>query len=328
MYWDVELTRLLKAELALGDLIARHWIPDANLSPAALGQALWREETRGSEIDDRRLYWRRLAMLSTLDDPGEQEIFEHASRGFADLAFNEPDTRHVLVTGFDPFHLDDHIDQGNPSGHIALALDNRLFNTQRGSARVKTCVVPVRYADFDNRLIELLLEPVMPKLDMLITISMGRSGFDLERFPGRRRSVTTEDNARLEGGGTPDHPSIPPDLVGAEFVEFTLPVEEMLSVQGPFDINDNRTISTLENGEVEASSLAELAGKTAVQGSGGGYLSNEISYRALRFLQDHGEVIPAGHIHTPRMSGYDKVQMNGIVDQCIDLVAAAIATLD
>ena len=46
--------------------------------------------------------------------------------------------------------------------------------------------------------------------------------------------------------------------------------------------------------------LAALRGQTAVQGSGGGYLSNEISYRSIRLANELGVALPMGHIHTPK----------------------------
>ena len=57
-------------------------------------------------------------------------------------------------------------------------------------------------------------------------------------------------------------------LEGPEFVEFSLPVAALQSGAGPYEIRDNRRVSTLERGTFDAESLAELEGLTAVRGGG------------------------------------------------------------
>jgi pyrrolidone-carboxylate peptidase len=188
-------------------------------------------------------------------------------------------------------------------------------------------IFPVRYKDFDEFLVERVLETFTDKVDLVITVSMGRTGFDLERFPGRRRSVSTRDNVRQAGGGSAEKPFVPPHLKGPEFVEFSLPAGEMKKCMGDFPVNDNRLVTTLEQGEIEAVSLAALESKTAVLGSGGGYLSNEIAYRAIRHIQEKGSLVSAGHIHTPGMRGYDQGLVQKISKQCADLIESAIQAL-
>ena len=83
-----------------------------------------------------------------------------------------------------------------------------------------------------------------------------------------------------------EKPVVPPDLKGPEFVEFSLPAGEMKKCMGDFPVNDNRLVTTLEQGEFEAVSHAALELGTAVFGSGGGFLSNEIAYSAIRYLQE------------------------------------------
>jgi pyrrolidone-carboxylate peptidase len=186
----------------------------------------------------------------------------------------------------------------------------------------------VRYKDFDEFLVERVLEAYTNKPDMVITVSMGRTGFDLERFPGRRRSVSTPDNLGRAGGGSAEQPFVPPHLEGPEFVEFSLPADEMKKCTGDFPVNDNRLVTTLEQGEFEAMSLEALESNTAVLGSGGGYLSNEISYRVIRHLQEKGTPVPAGHIHTPRMLGYDQNLVQKISKQSAGLIESAIQVFD
>lgn len=317
---SVELERLAAAQTALPEFLG---LP---ADTPADGGTLWRGHSHADQTDDRYLYWQRLVQLNQLK-PTERKTFELASRGFSDFEFSDEADFRIAVTGFDPFHLDDHIDQGNPSGLVALQLNGRRFPVGEQIAEIRSIVVPVRYRDFDEGLIEDFFAPRLADLDMVFTVSMGRDGFDLERFPGRRRSVTTPDNENIQAGGSPDAPIVPEISAGPEFVEFSLPVQQMCSVEGDFTVSDNRVVTTLEDGEITASNLQQLEGKTAVFGSGGGYLSNEISYRVLRLAQSEGYRIPIGHIHTPRMAGFDNKLLKRVTSQCHNLIFAAISTL-
>ena len=177
---------------------------------------------------------------------------------------------------------------------------------------------------------------------MIVTVSMGRTDFDLEHFPGRRRSSGSPDNLNVYSGGDETKPKIPllngAVIDGPEFLEFSLPYRAMQRVildakqdankqQGevtyPYLINDNRTITTLD-GTFEAKTLAELKDATAVLGSGGGYLSNEISYRSVRLAHKYQPLIPTGHIHTPRLERYDAEQLKTISNQVTEMIRYAI----
>ena len=103
----------------------------------------------------------------------------------------------------------------------------------------------------------------------------------------------------------------------------------MLEVGGAYAVHENRTVTTLEAGTLDAPNLEALADQTAVRGGGGGYLSNEISYRVVNALARSGSSIRSGHIHTPRVPGYDRETVEGIVTQTEALVlSAARALLD
>ena len=303
-----EKLRLREAEVVLGKVAA-----------ADNGTALWLEERRrvqAGELDDRPLYWRRLTLP---DDP----TWLANSRNYQPVFRHDVDFR-VLVTGFDPFNLDEHIDQSNPSGVIALSLDQVALESQGKTAEIRSFIVPVRFADFDRALIERLIEPLLDTLDLLLTLSMGGVRIDLERFPGLRRSSDRHDNDKLLGGGTEQVPVIPPGLMGPEFVEFSLPAEIMREVLGDFEIKDNRTVTTLERGEISVDNLEALANQRSVQGSGGGYLSNEISYRTIRKVAGR---FPVGHIHTASITGFEPVKIRKIVDQVTKMIVVAIGTL-
>ena len=112
------------------------------------------------------------------------------------------------------------IGQSHPSGLAALALDGTLV----AGLRVRSAILPVRYADFDSGIVENTMgEHFTTGLDLAVTVSMGRDVFDLERFPGRRRSTTEPDNRGETGGGSASDPHPPPGLEGPEFLEFSLP---------------------------------------------------------------------------------------------------------
>ena len=289
------------------------------------GAALWQAavtSVQAGELDDRTLYWQRLEQIVGLSER-DARGFERSSRNY-DPVFDADAQYRVLVTGFDPFHLDEAIEQSNPSGVIALQHDGVKIDCAGGQADLRSLIVPVRFRDFDDGLIEALVDQLVASVDMIITVSMGRDGFDLERFPGRRRSSEQPDNERCYGGGSAARPLIPAGLEGPEFVEFSLPATEMLEVEGDYPVRDNRNVTTLESGDLAAQQLADLTAATAVNGSGGGYLSNEISYRVIQRLSKFGGRVRSGHIHVPRITGYDPVRLRSIASQACPLIEVAV----
>ena len=294
--------------------------------------------------DDRELYWARLLSskiirsvkpkftLSVAEQNNLLTQLEKGSRGHNDLSFTQGSTKKIILTGFDPFLLDKNINQSNPSGVAALLLDGQVINYQGISAEINTVMVPVRYADFDQGIIEALLAPyyALNNVDMIVTVSMGRKDFDLERFPGKRRSVTAPDNANIIFGGTQTAPLLPSlnnqPLPGNEFVQFSLPVANMQQAQGPYKVIDNHKITTLEK-TYEPATLAELKNSIAVNGSGGGYLSNEISYRSIRLRNQLNSTIPTGHIHTPRIQQFEPETEAKIVKQITAMLEHSLSAL-
>ena len=122
----------------------------------------------------------------------------------------------------------------------------------------------------------------------------------------------------MHSGGSRTNPVIPKlgnkPLQGPEFVEYSLPYEAMMQTKGKYKINDRRQVTTLEK-TFKPDSLQELAGAIAVEGGGGGYLSNEISYRTVLLGNKLGTTVPTGHIHTPRIKSFDKEVIQEIVEQ-------------
>ena len=315
----------LRGQLAAGG--------DPFRTASSAGSGLWQravDDVQDGFLDDRAVYWGRLAAHRCLQEAGHAEggeALERASRGLSDGAVDAPT---LLLAGFDPFHLDRDISQSNPSGTVALALDGGVVEGVPGqSLTVQSAILPVRFADFDAGMVERLLSERCANggVRMVVTVSMGRDAFDLERFPGRRRSSPNPDNERRLGGGTAEEPVVPHGLDGPEFLEFSLPAAAMAAVEGRWAVRDNRRVATLARGRLEAESLEELAGETAVEGSGGGYLSNEVAYRTLLSAERLGLDLPIGHIHVPALRGHDPGWERDIVDQVQRMIVAGVGAV-
>lgn len=314
------------------DLCKQVDFQDARGFVRARGRNLWDAATERAQsepppgqlpaTDDRGLYWARITMAKAVHqwDPagGLSEAeraklikrLEYTSRGITSSLFDEGlGKRRVLVTGFDPFTLDQDIRIGNPSGANALTMDSVRWTVGGREVEIQTVVFPVRYADFDERMVEHALSQhyrTGPQhADMVTTTSQGRIGlFDLEVYNGRRRSVSSiGDNNNVQGGGTYTDPVVPPTMPrGPEFLKTTLPVEAMAATSvPPFTTRINTRVVEIPAGEEDP--VVRLDGPThgsiAVEGSGGGYLSNEVAYRNTLRRRKLTHNVSAGHLHVP-----------------------------
>jgi len=313
------------------------------------GQGLWLDQKKSfnqlNDFDDRPLYWARLQMSKALRlttaftelFPSQQRkllwSLELLTRGQMDVKFDKKADKKILLTGFDPFFLDRNIDQSNPSGVVALALDDLVVSIEGQTAEIEVLIMPVRFADFDQGMIEELLRPYIAhkSVDMVLTVSMGRDNFDLERYPALRRSANAPDNLNILTGATKNNPIVPmlkeSALQGPEFVEFSLPISAMLKGEGKYLVNDNRKISTLSGGTFNGQSLTDIAKQTSVNGSGGGYLSNEISYRSILLRNQYNSTLAVGHIHTPKIKAFDQQALMDIVKQTKNIITQGVAGL-
>lgn len=311
------------------------------------GRQLWSRASsniKSDELqDDRPLYWGRLVLRKMLTDHSlfqeltperKQQMLwelELTSRGRDDLNFTQDTDYKILITGFDPFFLDRHLNQSNPSGATAQYLDGEVLTLDGKTAEIQSLIFPVVYKDFEQGMVETLLSPWYDKVDMIVTISMGREEFDLERFPGLRRSAKAPDNLNVFTGASPENPVIPlldgKPLQGPEFVEFSLPVGAMQKAKGDYKIIDNHQVTSLERGQYSPASLEDLKGQTAVRGSGGGYLSNEISYRSVLLRNQLKRDLPVGHIHTPRIAAFEPDNTGKIINQIRAMLTQSIETL-
>lgn len=338
-------TDLAALDQTLQQLLLSNSYQQALRRVEAAGAALWlrwTQRVQSGDYDDRPLYWQRLYVNRAIrrEDFSFEvsraqrieliERHETSSRGQNSITFSSADTvTRVLVSGFDPFLLDQNLKQVNPSGIVALALDNRALVADGRSIEIQTVMMPVRYKDFDDGELETWLAPVYEAgtADLVVTVSMGRGQFDLERFPGLRRSAAAPDNVNRMTGASAENPLVPmfpesfPPI--AEFVEFSLPASAMTAVGGDYAVALNNAVTTLEAGKLTPDQLSELNGLTAVRGGGGGYLSNEISYRTINLRAHLRSSTPTGHIHTPRIADDNPDTIETIVEQTQALILRA-----
>ncbi|MDR7277873.1 hypothetical protein [Catenuloplanes atrovinosus] len=294
--------------------------------------------------DDRPLYWARLALTRALrqwtpsfahtadDRAAWEKRLEYASRGLTTSAFRPlPGVRKLMISGFDPFQLDAEIRRGNPSGAVALALDGRVLTALDGTrVQVQAVVFPVRYPDFDAGIVEDAFRAALARRpDMVTTISQGRpDAFDLEAFNGRRRSTppSVPDNLLLWGGGTFTAPVVFPNVgPGPEFLPSTLPMERMAEAEGQFTVRINTSVTEIPAGSTTPVTRADgpTEGSIAVDGGGGGYLSNESAYRVTRLLTETPSAPPGGHVHTPVL-WFDGGNATEVTDPVFEADRAAI----
>jgi hypothetical protein len=152
---------------------------------------------------------------------------------------------------------------------------------------------------------------------MIMTISQGgHDQFQVEQFAGRRRSSGSfRDNAGQVGGGTSTSPTVPPGVTaGDEFLPTTLPTDNIrATLAGNERPPDQQEIEEIVPAMGAASGATAPTSATtpsfppgttpppgyaAVEGTGGGFLSNEIFYRVAALRGPKGTV-PMGHLHTP-----------------------------
>jgi hypothetical protein len=298
------------------------------------GKELWdtavaeaKRNTAGG--DDRPLYWARLHLMAALrqwrppvDTSNAERSLDKASRGMTSHSFSGATAKKAFISGFDPFDLDSAFDganaimRGNPSAAAVLRLDEQTI----GTAQVQAVIFPVRYADFDAGLVEEVVNqhllPGTQQATVVNTVSQGGSTFELEVYNGRRRSSDPfKDNRnKLSGpsggpGGTYDSPIVPPgppaQLGSPEFIEFSLPAvpDTCTTCRAPTPLD--RDTHVVEQSPPGSASVSKpngfTAGSWSVEGSGGGFLSNELPYRVTLQRSLLGSPVAAGHVHTPSL---------------------------
>ncbi|WP_103502937.1 pyroglutamyl peptidase [Streptomyces sp. SM14] len=309
---------------------------EAELIVTRHARALWREairRLREGDGDDRPLYWARLALAQEvrawrpafgigtgtgvdtgIDTATLLAALERGSRGMeGNLLPAGPDRLRVVVTGFDPFRLESDIRRSNPSGAAVLALHGTVVRTACGrSAHIEAVVLPVRWRDFADGVVESALRPYLEpgprQVDLFMTISQGRRGFfDLERHNAGWRGEGTDNTMATAPGPVPP-PASGRDggAVHAEpgppWTVTTLPHRRLTAEPtGLYPVRDNTTVTELPPGATEPVTRADgpTAGSAARAGGGGDYLSNEVAYRATLLRDRIAPGLPGGHLHTP-----------------------------
>ncbi len=299
---------------------------------------LWRRartdvQSNSTTKEDRELYWARLSMARAIRQrpprwfrrlaPAQQTtaqaellaLLELTSCGMSDISFGtDPAEKRILVTGFDPFGLESNIRQANPSGAAVLDLDGTTLTAGTDTARVEGAIFPVRFADFNQGIVENFMRPQLSSANpphLIMTISQGGSDFELERYAGRRRSSDPfRDNQDLLANGDDSSPVVAPGMpAGDEFVETTMNARLRSALaSGPtgagadaIPVRVDSMVTSRRAGQNSRvrGSQAIRQNATAVRGSGGGFLSNEIFYRTLLAVNAASSTIPMIHLHTP-----------------------------
>lgn len=302
-------------------------LPNGRAAAAAVGvqgRTLWAAAVARAQgklppgtlpvTDDRPLYWARLQLTKALRQwtpsfalsPDARAsligVLERTSRGQDSIAY-PPGRRKVLVSGFDPFQLDQDIRRSNPSGVNALALDGTVIQTAAGPARVETAMFPVLWDPFAAGMVERTFLPWLGKVDMFTTVSQGRVGqFDVERYNGRWRGGFPDNNNLSRTGVIPIPAGVPTVTPAPEFVPTTLPYARIVAAPtGRFPVYDNTSVTEIPAGQTTpvVSPTGPTPGSVARAGGGGDYLSNEIAYRTTLLRDALGLTTPGGHLHTP-----------------------------
>jgi pyrrolidone-carboxylate peptidase len=308
------------------------------------------------EYDDRPLYWAHMEATSALRQWAPQffvdeqeraalvEAFVDHARGIESTDFpSGKDVTRVLVSGFDPYQLQNEPRRSNPSGVIALQLDGQRIRTPDGVIAVEALTLPVTWSGFDAGIVEdafgpHLLEDAKERADLVMTISQGGS-FNIEQWAGRWRGGSPDNNNEGQAEPIPEAGGHWPMPEVMEFIETTLPHEAMVAADSePFSVQLNPRICEWPPEGTPADRVCHTNGPTegwrAFSGGGGNYLSNESMYRSnrLRLGLDATDV-PGGHLHTPAqtypsdptvlLDVATEQRRHDIADQAVALVTAA-----
>jgi len=331
------------------------------------GDLLWRtavERAQGRRVmgtieryDDRPLYWSRLIGTRDLrqwrpafglSEPGRQQLiktFEYASRGISSVDFPRSGTR-VLVSGFDPYQLNNEIRRSNPSGASALQLDGVSVRVGEATVRIQAVSFPVTWSGFDAGIVEDAFGPVLRRgaarrADLIVTISQGLRGeMTIEQWAGAWRGGSPDNNN--EGTPQPVPPAAGWPQISPEFIETTLPYQQMIDARTtPWPVRLNPRICEWPAGTrpdpakvICRDTGGPTPGSQAQSGGGGNYLSNESMYRSNRLrIGMQAWDVPGGHLHISALvypedpavltSPEFEADRKAVVDQTIALVTAA-----
>jgi pyrrolidone-carboxylate peptidase len=319
---------------------------------AAFDQAVTRNQSGlSSSNDDRPLYWARLKMACILKnymdtkpklrDKSMVKLLYTRSRNRDTVNFGTvpATTKKVLITGFDPFQLDNNIKQSNPSGAAALYLHGKTLSYGGKTAKIQCALFPVRYDEFDSGDVERFFDKYLTgadKVDMIITLSQGDVNYDVERFAGKYRDPNSTDNEDRKGNTAvfylPQSTTVG-DIANSgiqllpEFLETTLPKAKM--VPGTFSnpkTHFHQTWSAMDGSSGSYTSHTDTSLKAApaptaksLEGSGSNYLSNEIFYRCALIRTKRNSTTKTGHLHLPILQYSGDIPFGATLTMAIDV---------
>ncbi|GLY96136.1 hypothetical protein [Actinoplanes sp. NBRC 103695] len=316
------------------DLCKARSVAAADRVLAQHGRRLWHDAVERAQgrlwmgtierYDDRPLYWTRLIGTRDLRQwrpsfgvsdearAGLLRTFEYAARGVTTAKFPTRDAvTKVLVSGFDPYQLNNEIRRSNPSGASALQLDGVTFKAGGKTIRIETVALPVTWSGFNAGIVEDAFGPHLAanaggqRADLIMTISQGNRGtMNIEQWAGAWRGGSPDNNN--EGTPEPIPPAAgwPQPSPQPEFIETTLPYQAMIDARTtPWPTRLNQQLCEWAAGDrptgpVTCKTTGPTPGGQAESGGGGSYLSNESMYRSNRLRLALGATdIPGGHLH-------------------------------
>ncbi|QCE43042.1 hypothetical protein [Psychroserpens sp. NJDZ02] len=310
---------------------------------------LWKisaKEVQKNNYDDRPLYWARNKMLTYLKrNPcykGDFNLetsevykgtkldtaindFENKSRNYTGVDFSKAkagNKKKILITGFDPFQLNpdpkfstnmgpDSADTFNPSGIVALYLNkNKEFLNQ--DIYIQTCIFPVRYEDFDKKVVEKLISKHISKVDAIITTSLngGNNWFDIEADAIEYRGGF-HDNICIGG-----QDYIKYNYNTNRFVPNTSITHNLTTLPKKKIFGNNSSLKI--NGLNVKFDSTKLSSST--EGGGGNYLSNEIMFIATSIRGKSNK--PVGHFHLANLRSINRV--NEVINVTSEIIKKII----
>jgi pyrrolidone-carboxylate peptidase len=254
--------------------------------------------------------------------------------GAIDFSSAPRGARKAIITGFDPFGLPSKPKRSNPSGLYAISVDSTPISVPgQGEVYVRSAVFPVRYADFDAAMVEDAIRLPLSSVMMIISMSenSGEDYYDIERWAAKNRGGSTDNNLIdlcNDPLGSDDwiESTLPFGLTITSQRELDGPQNANGQIRYPFvidqsyltlsagsgiDLTQRRSVPAtpavgmgyrLEPLGSDTAALivqADVPTGSAVEGSGGNYLSNEIFYRVAVVRKTGALGLATGHFHLP-----------------------------
>ncbi|WP_118975272.1 C15 family peptidase [Taibaiella koreensis] len=281
------------------------------------------------DLDDRPFYWARIKMSVKFKEkmqgfgylPEDKLVkrlllqFEESSRNYLGVDFTAAaGKKKILVTGFDPFQLDNNRRQSNPSGCVALNLHGTT--TANGQAYIQTVIAPVRYEDFDGSsdpregsglgIVERYIGPWIDKVQAIITVSQSLPNeYNIDKYATVTRGGSSDNQGFTRLQYSRAIPISDPNL---EWIITTLPPAFELP-PAAYYWKYAYTFGEERDGSVPGQ--APEAGRKMEAGSGSNYLSNEIFYRVARLRKEKRNTLPTGHFHIAMLQEVSNEDFSG-----------------